>query len=37
MSTDQQKQWREISEQLDRALDLEGEARDAWLAGLEKR
>ena len=37
MSTEKQKQWREISEQLDQALDLEGEAREAWLAGLEKR
>ena len=37
MSTEKQKQWREISKQLDQALDLEGEAREAWLIGLEKR
>lgn len=37
MSTEKQQQWREISEQLDHALDLEGEAREAWLSGLERR
>ncbi|HEY6926824.1 MAG TPA: serine/threonine-protein kinase [Steroidobacteraceae bacterium] len=37
MSTEKQKQWREISEQLDRALDLEGAAREEWLAALERR
>jgi eukaryotic-like serine/threonine-protein kinase len=37
VSTEQQKQWRAISEHLDRALDLEGEAREAWLTELEGR
>src|SRR3569833_204738 len=37
MSTEKQKRWREISEQLDHALDLEGEAREAGLAQLENR
>jgi tetratricopeptide (TPR) repeat protein len=37
MSTEKQEQWREISEHLDQALDLEGEAREVWLAGLEQR
>src|SRR6185312_8794429 len=37
MSREKQKQWREISEQLDQALDLEGAARQAWLTELEKR
>jgi len=29
--------WREISPYLDEVLDLEGEARERWLAELEKR
>ena len=37
MSTEQQKLWRAISEQLDQALDLEGEAREEWLAELDRR
>lgn len=37
MSTEEQERWREISRYLDEALDLEEDARPAWLADLDKR
>ncbi len=37
MTDERQKKWREISQHLDEALELDDAPREAWLAGLERR
>jgi hypothetical protein len=37
MATERQERWREISRYLDEALDLDGDARAAWLDQLDVR